>query len=287
MIVRRSLICLAAVLAAGGAYAQAPVERGSYLVNTIGACSNCHTPRIAGQGATPNLELRLSGGTQTFNEPFFTVKGTNITPDRDTGIGAWSDDDIKRALTEGVRPNGVPLAMVMPSNFLKVLTARDLDAMVAYLRSVPPVRNEVQAPNYKAPMPAPAYPGAGQPMTDDALADPVKLGFYLSSLAHCMACHSRTSETVPADFASAFGKGGREFKGPFGVSVAANITASQKSGLGAWSDEEIRRALTEGVSRDGRKLKPPMADYVAYYKTWKDSEINAVIAWLRTVPAID
>ena len=95
-----------AALAAGSAsaVAQSPVERGGYLVNTIGACSNCHTPRLPPPGGGPNLELRLSGGFQTFNEPFFTVKGSNLTSDRDTGLGAWSEADIKRALTEGVRP---------------------------------------------------------------------------------------------------------------------------------------------------------------------------------------
>ena len=269
------------------AAADTPVERGGYLVNTIGACSNCHTPRLPPPGGGPNLERRLSGGFQTFNEPFFTVKGSNLTPDRDTGLGAWTDADIKRALTEGVRPNGVPLAMVMPYSFLRVLTVSDLDAVVAYLRTLPAIRNEVQLPVYKVAMPSPPYPGAEQPMTEDELKNPVKHGFYLASLAHCMACHSRTSEDVPADFKNAWGKGGRVFKGPFGESTAANISQHKEKGLGTWSDADIRRALTEGTSKDGHKLKPPMIDYVAYYKTWKDSEIDALIAWLRTIPPIE
>lgn len=271
----------------GSALAQTPVERGAHLVNTIGACSNCHTPRLAPPGVGPNLELRFSGGFQTFNEPFFTVKGSNLTPDRDTGIGAWSDADLKRALTGGVRPNGVPLAMVMPYNFLRVLTPSDLDAVVAYLRSVPAIRNEVQPPVYKSAMPAPPVPGAEQPMTQEALKDPVKHGFYLASLAHCMACHSRVSEEVPADFKNAWGKGGRVFKGPFGESIAANISSHKEKGLGAWTDAEIKRALTEGTSKDGRRLKPPMIDYVAYYKNWTSGEIDALIGWVRTIPPIE
>lgn len=269
------------------ALAQTPVERGSHLVNTIGACSNCHTPRLPPPSAGPNLELRFSGGFQTFNEPFFTVKGSNLTPDRDTGIGAWSDADLKRAITEGLRPNGVPLAMVMPYNFLRVLTPSDLDAVVAYLRSVPAIRNEVQPPVYKAAMPAPAVPGAEQPLTPESLKDPIKHGLYLASLAHCMACHSRTSEEVPADFKNAWGKGGRVFKGPFGESTVANISSHKVKGLGAWTDAEIKRALTEGLSKDGRRLKPPMIDYVAYYKNWSNSEIDALIAWVRTIPPIE
>jgi mono/diheme cytochrome c family protein len=280
-------VLISFVAAGVSASAQSLVERGDYLVNNIAACGNCHTPRIPGQGATPDRTRQLSGGFQTFNEPFFTVKGSNLTPDRETGIGAWSDADLKRALTDGVRPNGVPLAMVMPSSFLKVLTLRDLDAMAAYLRTVPAIRNEVQPPVYKSAVAVPPLPGAERPMTEDELKDPVKHGFYLASLAHCMACHSRVSEAVPADYQNAWGKGGRIFRGPYGESIAANISSHKDKGLGGWTDAEIKRALIEGVSKDGRRLKPPMIDYVAYYKTWKDSEIDAVIAWMRTIPPIE
>jgi hypothetical protein len=136
-------------------------------------------------------------------------------------------------------------------------------------------------------MPAPAVPGIEQSMTQESLKDPAKLGFYLASLAHCMACHSRVSEDVPADFKNAWGKGGRVFKGPFGESTAANISSHKQKGLGTWTDAEIKRALTEGISKDGRRLKPPMVDYVAYYKNWSSSEIDALIAWVRTIPPIE
>ena len=128
--------------------AETLLERGDYLVNHLMSCSNCHSPR--GPGAASRA---LSGGVQVFDEPWFRVKGANITPDRDTGIGTWSDDDIKRAITLGVRPNGTPLAETMPSAFFRILTPRDLDALVAYLRSVPAVHNEVTAPVYKAAVP--------------------------------------------------------------------------------------------------------------------------------------
>lgn len=284
-LIRLVVAWVAAFCLGGAAYAQPSlIERGDYLVNNIGACGNCHTPRVKGM---PDLSKRFSGGFQTFSEPWFVAKGSNITPDPDTGIGKWSGDDLKRALTEGLRPNGVPLAPIMPFPFFKVLTAGDLDAMVAYLRSVSPIRNEVQPPVYKAASPKEEVPGAARAMTEDALRDPAKRGFYLASLAHCMACHSRRSENEPPDYKNAWGAGGRSFRGGFGESVAANISGHQIKGLGAWSDTEIRRALTEGVSRDGRKLKPPMLDYVGYYKTWTDADITALIAWMRTIPPIE
>jgi mono/diheme cytochrome c family protein len=109
------------------------VKRGQYLVTAVMACDNCHTPR------TPNgldMTRRFSGGSLVWDEKTFKVKGSNITPDITTGIGAWSDADIKRALTDGIRPDETPLAPIMPFAFYKILTERDLDAIVAYMRTI-------------------------------------------------------------------------------------------------------------------------------------------------------
>lgn len=265
------------------AAAETLLERGDYLVNHLMSCGNCHSPR--GPGAAARA---LSGGVQVFDEPWFRVKGANITPDRETGIGAWSDADIKRAIAEGVRPNGTPLAETMPSAFFRILTPRDLDAVVAYLRSVPPVHSEVMAPVYKAATPpSPAYPPAARRFSDADLADPKQRGIYLSTIAHCMACHARTSEAAPADYRKTLGKGGRVFKGPWGETRSANITSSRTAGIGSWSDADLRRALTDGVTPDGRKLRPPMIDHVADYRTWNAADLDALVAWVRTIPPID
>src|ERR1043166_6215049 len=138
--IRLMLGFVAAVTVTSGAVAQSAVERGDYLVNSILTCGNCHTPR--GPGGVFDMSRQLSGGPQTFEEDDFTVKGANITPDKETGIGTWSADDLKRTLRTGVRPNGVPLATVMPYSFYAVFTPRDLDAVVAYVRSVPAIRSE-------------------------------------------------------------------------------------------------------------------------------------------------
>ena len=138
------------------ALAQSPVERGSYLVNTLMTCSNCHTP--IGPGG-PQFDRALSGGLR-FDTPGFDVTAANITPDPETGIGKWSADDIKKTLTSGVRANGAPLAPAMPTAFYKVLTARDLDGIAAYLKSVKPISNKVAAPVYKGAITAAEVPDA-------------------------------------------------------------------------------------------------------------------------------
>jgi len=287
-----SCIFAATVMAAIPAHAETLVERGGYLVKTILACGNCHTPKTPDGNPIPEKEL--SGGV-SFTTPAFNAVAANITPDEETGIGTWSDQDIKRALTEGIRPDhgrlsGVPLAAVMPTSFYKALLPSDLDAIVAYLRALKPVRNEVPLPEYKMPVVHQPYPDAERGFTDNDSNDPVRLGAYLGTIGHCMECHSVRNKGV-SDYVSGFGVGGRKF-GPSLVqgvqdgwigSTARNITSHPEKGIGAWNDEEIKRAITLGISRDGTKLGPPMA--FGWYANLNDKDLNALVAWLRTVPA--
>jgi mono/diheme cytochrome c family protein len=284
--------CLAAIaVSAQSAAAETTLERGKYLVNTILACGNCHTPKNPDGRAI--LDKDLSGGTW-FTAPPFNATAANITPDTETGIGAWSDADIRRALTEGVRPaaarlSGVPLAAIMPANYYKALLPGDLDAIVAYLRSVKPVHNEVTAPVYKLPVQRTAYPDAEKGFTEASLRDPVRRGAYLATIGHCMECHS-TFSRGSLDFVNGLGAGGRRFAPDevhgFGEdwkgAVAPNITSHPVKGIGAWTDDEIKRAITKGIARDGRKLQAPMA--FAWYAGMKDEDVSAIVAWLRTVP---
>jgi len=270
-----------AAAACGHAAAQSAVERGSYLVNTIMTCANCHSPKgppaaVAGKD--------YSGGLR-FNEPPFDVTAPNITPDKETGIGAWSDAELKKFLATGIKPDGVKAAPIMPYEFYTVLTARDLDALVAYLKSVPPVRREMPLPEYRrASKPeTPTYTGA--PMTDADMTDKLSRGRYLLSISHCLECHTPEGPSAEHDFAGSTGKGGRTFKGPWGESKSVNITSHPVSGLGQWSDDEIKRAIPQGIARDGRKLKPPMA-YPAY-ATMTAQDLDAVVAFVRTIPPLE
>jgi mono/diheme cytochrome c family protein len=277
----KQLIVAIVVVTVGvsAAAAQSAAERGGYLVNAVMACDGCHTPRPGGQF---DMSKRFSGGSQTWDEHAYTVKGSNITPDRDTGIGTWSAADFKKLMVEGVRPSGVPIAPQMPFPFYKILTTADLDAVTAFVQSVEPVRNAVQPPVYKAAMSYSDIPGADKPYTEAMLTDPVKRGFYLATIAHCMECHSRTPAYKP-DYVGWWGRGGSEMKGPFGVVKVSNITSHKDKGVGAWTDAELRAALVEGKGRDGRAFKQPMARQV-YFAKMTAPDIDAIIAWMRTIP---
>jgi mono/diheme cytochrome c family protein len=260
------------------------------------ACGNCHTPKDA--DGMPIESKDLSGGL-TFNTPSFAGTASNITPDRETGIGGWSDSDIKRAIMEGARPAsarlpGVPLSDVMPFHFYKALVPEDADAIVAYLRTVPPVHNAVVGPNYKGPAGTDLYPDAEAGFTAASLSDPVRHGAYLATLGHCMGCHSTRARGV-SDYKNGFGKGGRPFTpavttgypSTWQGSVASNITSHARAGIGAWTDVEIKRAMTHGVARDGRPLKTPMIDHAPYFRLMTETDLDAIVAWLRTVPPLE
>jgi mono/diheme cytochrome c family protein len=274
----RIVFGIALALLLSPAAAETPVERGAYLVNSVMVCNNCHTPR-GPQGL--DMTRALSGG-QTFDEPAFKVTGSNITPDKDTGIGNWSDAALKHFLVSGIRPNGSAVAPIMPTVFYTVLTGRDLDALTAYLRSVPAVHRETPAPEYKITLKPEMPTYAGKQATEAELSDKLARGRYLLTIAHCLECHTPEGPSVVHDFAGASGKGGRTFRGPWGESVSANITSDPATGLGQWSDDEIKRAITQGIARDGHKLKPPMA--YAGYATMSPQDLDAIVAFVRTLP---
>ena len=120
------------------------IERGKYLV-ALGGCGDCHTPgHFLGK---PDLKRDLGGSEVGFEMPGLGVfYGPNLTPDKETGLGAWSEADIVKALQTGVRPDGRRLAPVMPWPAFARLTPADAKAIAAYLRSLPPVRNKVPGP---------------------------------------------------------------------------------------------------------------------------------------------
>ena len=135
------------LIAASAASAQTPAERGKYLV-TITGCNDCHTP--GGMLGTPDEKRYLGGSDVGFGDPASGVWiGQNLTPDPETGLGKWSAAEIVTAITKGETPQGRKLSEIMPWPALSHLTREDVEAIAAYLQSLPPVKNAVPGP-YKA-----------------------------------------------------------------------------------------------------------------------------------------
>src|SRR6202162_2196327 len=148
------LAALAVTLATANAQSDL-VKRGDYLVNGLLTCGNCHTPK----GPTGDIKEKAFSGGLSFDEPPFKVTAPNITPDKETGIGNYTDAQLMTVLRKGIKANGIPVAMIMPSGFYEIMTDRDLNAVVAYLRTLKPVANKVPDPIYKMAQGHPIPPG--------------------------------------------------------------------------------------------------------------------------------
>jgi mono/diheme cytochrome c family protein len=279
MLYRNARIALAAAalaLGATAAGAETPAERGRYLVETIAGCGNCHTPR--GPGGVFAADKHMAGGF-VFDEKPFRAVASNITPDKETGIGGWTDAQIAKAIREGIRPDGSLIGPPMPFELYRRLSDTDLNAIVAYLRTLKPVANKVEKSVYRIPLP-PAYGPPVASVPDVPRADKVKYGEYLAGpVGHCVECHT-PMVNGRRDW-SRIGQGGEQFHGPWGIAVSRNLTPHPEDGLGKWTDAEIKRAITQGISKNGSKLFPPMA-YALYAKV-KDEDLDAIVAYLRSL----
>jgi len=259
--------------AATPASAESKVDRGQYLVAGIGGCGNCHTAR-----GGPMKGIELAGGNR-FGDPKgpFVSYAPNITPDRETGIGSWTDAQIAAAIREGKRPDGSVIGPPMAIEFFKHISDADVEAMVAYLRTVKPVRHKVKKSKYKIPLHAnaPVMNVVAPPRSNT-----VAYGKYLVQFGHCMECHSPMVKGK-IQHETMQGAGGRTFEGPWGETTSANITPDRETGIGMWTDAQIKRAITRGVRHDGTKLRPPMC--FRCYAKMTTADVDAIVAYLRSI----
>ncbi len=269
---------LAFVLSAPFARADATLDRGAYLMKSIVACGNCHTPKGPDGHAIAGREL--AGGLE-FNAPIFHAIAPNITPDPDTGIGKWTDAQIIDAIRNGKRPDGTIIGPPMPIAFYCDMSDADVKAIVAYLRQASSISNKVEKSKYNIPLPA-SYgpPVTSVPHPDSA--DKVTYGRYLATgLGHCMDCH--TPMVQGRNDMTRMGAGGNKIGLPVGggVIVTANLTPANPDGVAHWTDAQVKTSIQTGARPDGRNLAPLMA--FDWYKNISDDDMSALIAFLRTL----
>ncbi len=267
---------LAVLGAASAASAEVSVERGEYLVRGPAGCGNCHTP-MGPEGFLMDQEL---AGRLVEELPEFTAIAANITP---AGrVAEWSDAELARAIREGIRPDGTLIGPPMPFAMYRGLGDDDLMSIVAFLRTLPAVEAEVPQSVYNIPLP-PAYGPPIDSVTAPERAVTVEYGAYLAGpVAHCMECHTPMGPQGPL-LDTDLGRGGFEFHGPWGTSVAANIT-NHEDGLADYSDDEIKTMITQGVHADGRPMMPPMP--YGYLARMTPEDLDAVVLYLRSLPGL-
>lgn len=263
-------------LAAAAPPTAATLERGKYLMNGVVACANCHMAR--GPRGEYLMDKGLSGG-MPFQDKMFVAYAANITQDRATGVGSWTDAQLARAIREGVRPDGSIIGPPMPVEFYRYMSDDDVNAIVAVLRTEPAVSSVAPKSTYNFPLP----PSWGPPVKNvkaPSPADKVKYGEYLATVGHCMECHTQRDQKGMLVMAS-LGSGGRVFPGPWGESMSRNLTPHE-TGLKSWTDAQISKAVRGGADRNGKPYKPPMA--YQHYKNIDDADMAALTAYLRSLP---
>jgi mono/diheme cytochrome c family protein len=256
------------------------IERGKYLVDAVAICFECHSERDFSKPGWPIPRGRAGGGRILWGEGTpDQVVAPNISPDKATGIGTWTDREIIRAIRDGVGRKGRPLNPEMPSRYFRQLSDTDLASIVAYLRSIPSVHRRL-------PKMKPYVPGKSTPtIAMDTLqlkrtSDRVKLGEYLVRLGGCETCHTPTNTSgyiKGLEFA-----GGTVFRHDEQAAASSNLTPDP-SGI-SYYDE--RRFLE--VIRTGRVGARPLLSAMPwwFYRNMTEQDLKAVFAYLQALPPV-
>jgi mono/diheme cytochrome c family protein len=254
------------------------VRRGEYLAR-MGDCVACHSV----PGGKP-----YAGGLM-INTPFGGIASPNITPDKATGIGSWTDEQFYRAMHEGVGANGQYLYPAFPFTSFTNVSRDDALAIKAYLFSLEPVNAPRQPNTLRFPFNVRQSllawrelffrPGTFKP--DPARSREVNRGAYLvEGLGHCGECHTPRNVLGATEHSQALG--GAIVDGW----LAPNITSDMRQGIGGWSDDQLAAFLKSGVSPGKGVVFGPMNSVVHDSLQYaSDDDIRAIIAYLRTTPA--
>jgi hypothetical protein len=291
---------------AGGAGPTGSVARGDYLVNHVAACGDCHTPRLA-TGA-PDMTKFLAGNAQFADvnpaDPKAGLLPTpNLTPDKDTGIGDWTDEQIKDAFLNGIDDEGKPLFSVMPYYVFHNMSEEDANSIVLYLRSIKAVNNPIPErqdlgfPVTQAmPVPAAKLPDTTL-KTTDAKYKSAENGRYLAAnVGVCMECHTKHAplSKVPLDVDALF-MGNEVFtREQLGLPpvfpeqiVSANITPGM-NGIEGWTAQDVATLLKKGVTKEGAPICPPMpAGPMGAFGGLTDSDALDIGTYLTTLAPKD
>lgn len=268
------------------------IARGEYLANHVSVCIDCHSTRDWSRFSGPPTPGTLGKGGDVFDQKFGfpgVYYAKNITPE---GIGRYTDGELFRTITTGVTKEGKAMFPVMPFHYYGQMDKEDILSIIAYIRTLEPIKNEV--PESKSDFPMNfiinTLPHEASFTKKPAESDVVNYGKYLTNAAACVECHTqfkRGSLVAGTEFG-----GGREFPFPDGSVVrSANISPDEETGIGGWDDEtfvSIFRAHADSATLN-TKLNPGDFNSImpwTMFGQMKEEDLKAIFAYLKTVTPI-
>jgi len=265
---------------AGGPNNNASLEQGKYLVESVTICFECHSERDFSKPGWPIPQGRVGSGRILWGEGSPNqVVAPNITPDKATGIGDWNDEEIIRAVRDGVGRSGTFLNPEMPSRYFHGLDDDEMRSIVLYLRSIPPVSNRL-------PEMAKYVPGSHPPtIAMDSIrltksSSTVKRGARLVRLASCETCHTPANDEGfihGLEFA-----GGKVFRHGDVAAASSNLTPDP-SGIGYYDLNRFLQVVKTG--RVGsRAINAAMPWH--FYRNLTDADLKAIFAYLQALPPV-
>ncbi|MEA2490520.1 MAG: hypothetical protein QOH21_2312 [Acidobacteriota bacterium] len=268
------------------------LARGAYLVNHAADCVGCHSDHQPGFAYPVKPGTEGAGGFAWDAKADFPgyLAAANITPDPVTGIGQWTDGEILRAMREGVARDGKALFPIMPYTHLRNMSDEDARSVVAYLRSMKPIRNQVAAKKLDLPLnfvekfiPQPLTAPVPHPDRHDTVA----YGKYLTEIGGCSECHTPHDKNGGPRLDMAFA-GGWEMKGPWGRNITANLTPHPDTFIGRASKAEFIGRFR--ASYDPTTPPPPGRNTImpwTAFSAMTDEDLGAIYDYLKTVPPVE
>lgn len=268
--------------------------RGEYLAVNVMACMDCHSKRDWSIYGAPIAAGTFGGGGEKFGKEMGfpgTIYSANLTPH---ALGSWTDGEIYRAITTGVNKKGEAIFPMMGYLNYGKMETEDVYSIIAYLRKLPAVKNEVPDRTLDFPVNfmVNTFPEKASPQPKPNKTDEVAYGGYLVSIANCLDCHSKVDEKGARVKGSEFG-GGRTFNFPGGVVVtAANISPDKETGIGDWSREAFIQKFKQFSDSSylpqkvgAGEFNTPMPWFM--YTGMDTSDLSAIYSYLQSVRALN
>jgi mono/diheme cytochrome c family protein len=260
------------------------LTRGRYLVEGLAHCFHCHSeddwtknegqPLPGKKGAGQKVDVPADEHTPAMLWVF-----PNITPDKETGTGTFTDAQLERAIRKGIGHDGRLLADLMPYAFFRSMTDEDVASVIVYLRSIPAVKNSLPKSQLPFEIKLDFHPELEIEPAADA-SEQVRKGWYLARIGQCNGCHTGSDEQGNTATNLIFG-GGERFVGPWGDVVSPNIT-SDPSGIAHYDTAMFIKTIRTGYASGGMRKLSPIMPY-SVFRNLSDEDLAALFAYLRSV----